>query len=58
MCILLALLTGARFNVVVNIKVSDIDLKNRTIKLFDEKGAKDKEYLGYINEKYYQVIKE
>ena len=58
MCILLALLTGARFNVVVNIKVSDIDLKNRTIKLFDEKGAKDKEYLGYINEKYYKTVKE
>ena len=57
-CILLALLTGARFNVVVNIKVSDIDLKNRTIKLFDEKGAKDKEYLGYINEKYYKTVKE
>jgi len=57
MCILLALLTGARFNVVVNIKVSDIDLKNRTIRLFDEKGSKDKEYLGYINDKYYEEIK-
>jgi len=58
MCILLALLTGARFNVVVNIKVSDIDLKNKTIKLFDEKGTKDKEYLGYINDKYYETIKD
>ena len=58
MCILLALLTGARFNVVVNIKVSDINLKKKTIKLFDEKSVDNKEYDGYINEKYFNTIKE
>lgn len=58
MCILLALLTGARMNVVVNIKVKDINLQDKTIKLFDEKGKKDKHYLGYINDKYYETIKE
>jgi len=42
MCILLALLTGARMNVVVNIMVSEVNLKEKTIKLFDEKGKKDK----------------
>lgn len=57
MCILLALLTGARMNVVVNIMVSEVNLKEKTIKLFDEKGKKDKHYLGYINDKYYDTIK-
>lgn len=57
MCILLALLTGARMNVVVNIRVSDVNLQDKTIKLFDEKGKKDKHYLGYINDKYYDTIK-
>jgi len=57
MCILLALLTGARINVVVNIKVSDVNLKNKTFRLFDEKGVKNKEYLGYINDKYFDIIK-
>jgi site-specific recombinase XerD len=57
MCMLLALLTGARFNVVVNIKVKDIDLENKRIKLFDEKGAVEKYYFGYINDKYFKTIK-
>lgn len=57
MCILLALLTGARMDVVVNIKAYNVDLKNKTIKLFDMKGLTDKNYLGYINEKYYETIK-
>jgi site-specific recombinase XerD len=57
-CILLALLTGARMNVVVNIRVSDVNLSDKTIKLFDEKGKRDKHYLGYINDKYYETIKE
>ena len=56
--VLLSLLTGARFNVVVNIKVSDIDLENLRIKLFDEKGKTDKHYFGYINDKYLDTIKE
>lgn len=56
-CILLAVLTGARINVIVNIKVSDIDLKNRTIKLADEKNDTDKVYYSYINDKYYDTIK-
>ena len=56
-CILLSLLTGARFNVIVNIKVNDIDLENQRIKLFDEKGKTDKHYFGYINDKYLDTIK-
>ncbi|MEA2018859.1 MAG: tyrosine-type recombinase/integrase [Campylobacterota bacterium] len=56
-CMLLALLTGARINVIVNIKVNDINLDNKSIKLFDEKGKKDKHYFGYINDKYFNTIK-
>jgi integrase len=58
MCALLALLTGARINVVTHIKIKDIDIENKTIKLFDEKGKTNKHYYGYINDKYVDIIKE
>jgi integrase len=57
MCTLLCLLTGARIGVVTHIKIKDIDIENKTIKLFDEKGKKNKHYFGYINDKYVDVIK-
>ena len=56
MCTLLCLLTGARIGVVTHIKIKDIDIQNKTIKLFDEKGKKNKHYFGYINNKYVNVI--
>lgn len=57
-CILLCVLTGARMNAVVNIKVSDIDLKNKTIKLLDEKKNTNKNYFGYFKDKYFDILKE
>jgi len=57
MCCLLCLITGARINVVVHIKVKDFDLENQTVKLFDEKGKTDKYYLGYISDKHIDIIK-
>jgi len=58
LCILLCVLTGARMNVVVNIKTKDINLKNKTIKLEDRKNENDKSYYGYINDKYFDILKE
>ena len=58
MCALLCLLTGARINVVTHIKIRDIDIPNKSVKLFDEKGKKNKHYFGYINDKYVDIIQE
>jgi len=58
MCTLLALLTGARINVITHIKIKDIDFEQKSIKLFDEKGKKNKHYYGYINDNYIDTIKE
>lgn len=58
MCALMCLMTGARINVVCHIRISDIDLKAKTIKLFDEKAKSDKKYMGYIADKYFDTIKE
>ncbi len=57
MCALLCLILGARINVIAHIKVKDFDLKNQTVKLFDEKGKNDKHYIGYINDKNIEIIK-
>ena len=58
LCILLCCLTGARMNVIVNIEVNDINLKSKTIKLEDAKNDRDKTYFGYINDKYFDILKE
>ena len=58
MCTLLCLMTGARINVVVNLKIRQFNLSEKTIQLTGEKAKKNKKYTGYIQEKYYDIIKE
>ena len=60
MCALLAVMVGARIDVITHIKIKDIDLVNNTIQLRDEKAKKaaNKTYIGFINEKYHNIIKE